>query len=214
MESFCKPAKPLIVDENIHNNWNIFLQAFEIFMKASEKDKATKEVQAAIFLIFLGEDAIELFNTCGLSENSQKDVDKIKKAFGEYINPRKNVIYERFLFYNRNQKEGEDFENYVNEIKKMIQTCEFGSREDEMLRDRIVLGIKHNDVQESLLRTSQLTLPMAILICTRSAEVSKNQVRYLRNEVDSLKTITNSRQEQPSGSGSYFCKKCHRKHGP
>lgn len=38
-------------------------------------------------------------------DKDQEDTKQIIKEFENYINPRKNIIYERFLFYSRYQKE-------------------------------------------------------------------------------------------------------------
>lgn len=176
MEAF-RPPKPLSVDSNIHNNWKQFKQSYNIFITATGRENKTKEVKAAILLNLIGEEGLELFNTFDLQENQEKDVDAIIKAFDDYINPRRNIIYERFLFYNRNQKEGEDFEHYLTELTKLSKSCEF-SNNDEALRDRIVLGINKREIQERLLRTSDLTLQAAITTC-RASEISKLQMQVM-----------------------------------
>jgi hypothetical protein len=64
-----------------------------------------------MFLNFLGEEALELFNTFNVSAADQKLLLKIKEAFKSYLKPRKNVIYDRFIFYNRKQEEHDSFEH-------------------------------------------------------------------------------------------------------
>lgn len=132
MEGF-KTPKSLAIDENIVSNWKKFVQSYNIYLLASGSANKSAAVRAAIFLNFIGEDAIDLFNTFNLAEEDKKDVEKIKKAFEEYIDPRKNVIYERYLFYSRNQKENEEFEYFLTDIKRLCATCEFTNKE-EMLR--------------------------------------------------------------------------------
>lgn len=228
-----KPPKDLVIDDNIVENWKKFQQSFEIYLKASGRHKSKDEVKAAILLNFIGEDALQLFNTFGLPVEKQRSVQEIIKAFDAYIIPRKNVIYERFLFYNRNQKEGEDVEHFVAEIKRLSSTCEFGEEyKDDMLRDRIVLGIRSRQLQERLLRTENLTLVTAINIC-RASEISQNQVKSLRNEqVNAVELQKHSRKSKPNvehfpsknkdlsemnkgrscSKNSYLCKKCNQNH--
>lgn len=92
------------------------------------------------------------------------------------MQPEKNVIYDRFQFYRREQSEGESFDAFLRDIKMLVKPCEFNDQQDNMLRDKIVLGISNREVQERLLRTSNLTLAKAVDIC-RSVEISKMQVR-------------------------------------
>jgi hypothetical protein len=100
---------------------------------------------------------------------------KIKEAFESYLKPRKNVIYERFIFYNRKQEEQESFEHFLTDLKKIIKSYEFGLQEKDMLSDRIVIGISDSNLQGRLLRTTDLDLNKVIKLC-QAAEISESQV--------------------------------------
>lgn len=57
--------------------------------------------------------------------------------------PRKNIVYERFVFYTRMQKEGEPFDQFYADIRKLAKNCEFVggmAASNELVRDRLVLG--------------------------------------------------------------------------
>lgn len=207
MELF-KPPKNLIVDENIANNWKKFKQSYEIYMTASGNNSKTPEVKAAILLNFLGEEGLDLFNTFNLNEEDEKKPEIIIKAFDDYVNPRRNVIFERFIFHQRIQKENEDFAVFLRDIKTLVKTCEFKEQEDEMLRDKIVLGVNSRELQERLLRMADLKLNDAIKTC-QAAEISKKQVKslHVENHIDELKDDRNEKLK-------YHCKKCNYKHGP
>lgn len=56
-------------------------------------------------------------------------------------------MYERFVFYQRKQKEGESFDVFHVDIKRLVKNCEFGDKESEMLRDQIVMGVVDNKLQ-------------------------------------------------------------------
>lgn len=113
-----RPPKKLCMEGDLLGNWNKFRQAFDIFIMASGKSEEKSEVKAAMLLNLIGEEALDLFNTFNLSMEHQKDVGKIIEAFEDYIKPRKNIIYDRYLFYNRNQVEGETFESFIKDIKR------------------------------------------------------------------------------------------------
>ena len=69
----------------------------------------------------------------------QQDPVKIVDAFDKYISPRKNIIYDRYLFYSRNQAEGENFDNFLTDIKKLLVSCEFKEEKDDMLTFNVLL---------------------------------------------------------------------------
>ena len=127
-------------------------------MLASGLKSKPKEVKTAILLNVIGEDGVELFNTFYLEEEDKSDYDKVLYEFEKYASPRKKVVVERFLFNTRKQQEGEPFDFFVTDLKKLVKTCEYGDQTDSVLRDRIVLGISDLAVQERLLRITEVSL--------------------------------------------------------
>lgn len=205
MESCCKPPKGLDLNGNISENWSEFKQSFDIFLKASGNIEKSDEIKVAILLSIVGEDGNKLYNTFNLQETDKDNLTKVMQCFEEYCIPKKNIVYETFKFFNRIQKEDENFESFLTEIKNLSQTCEFGTLTDRMVRDRIVLGIKDKVLQERLLSIEDLDLNKAIDYC-KAAEVSKTPAKNLQEnkvEVDS----------KDKGEAEN-CKRCGTKHGP
>lgn len=71
-------------------------------------------------------------------------------------------MYERFVFYQRKQKEGESFDVFHVDIKRLVKNCEFGDKESEMLRDQIVMGVVDKKLQMRLLEVPNLTYEIAV----------------------------------------------------
>lgn len=55
-----KLPSPLHLEGSLSGNFNGFITAFKIYMKASGHEAKSSEVKAAVLLNALGEDAIEL----------------------------------------------------------------------------------------------------------------------------------------------------------
>lgn len=147
-------------------------------MMAAEKNKKSKEIQAAIFLNLIGEYGRQLCNNFNMEVADKKAVAKLMAEFEKFCAPKKNVIYERFKFNQRSQKDGETFDSFLTDIQKLIRTCDF-QEEDNMLRDRIVIGISDTRLQEKLLgREDELSKDKVISLC-RAAEVAKKQAKEL-----------------------------------
>lgn len=79
------------------------------------------------------------------------------KAFEEFCAPRKNINYERYKFGNRNQNEGEPSDSFFMDIKKLTRNCKFKD-EDDMIRDRIVIGVSDSKLRTRLLEIQTLTI--------------------------------------------------------
>lgn len=70
-------------------------------------------------------------------------------------------IVERFKFHRRNQGLNESLSDYLAEIKRLSEHCNFGISLQTSLRDRFVCGIKDEAIQKQLLQEQNLTLERA-----------------------------------------------------
>ena len=87
-------------------------------------------------------------------------VDLLKKQY----DPQLIVIAERFHFYQRNQKPGENITNYLANLRKLASRCEFAAFVPEALRDRLVCRMQHENIQKVLLTKAKLDLDKALEI--------------------------------------------------
>jgi len=106
-------------------------------------------------------------------------VDQIILKFDEFAVGELNKTYVRYMFNKRNQNEGETFENFLTNLRTMINTCQFCNKcVSSMLRDRIVLGIRDNTTQQLLLREQDLTLENTINICKATENATLHGKAY------------------------------------
>ncbi|KAL9977219.1 hypothetical protein ACROYT_G014598 [Oculina patagonica] len=125
-----------------------------------------------------GEEALEIFNTFGLSNEDKDKINVVIKKFEEYCTPKKNVAYERHVFNTRAQGATEGIDAYVTELRKLARNCEFGELHDSIIRDRIVCGIRSIEVRKRLLREKDLNLDRAVEMC-KSSEITENQAKNM-----------------------------------
>ena len=74
---------------------------------------------------------------------------------------RKNFIFERARFNRRSQLEGESVEEYLTSLYSLIEACEYGNLRDDLLRDRIVVGIRDVSLSQRMQLDATLTLEKA-----------------------------------------------------
>ncbi|XP_071057614.1 uncharacterized protein [Onthophagus taurus] len=99
-----------------------------------------------------------------------------------------NVIYARAKFNLRKQKEGETAEEYVRAITTLAKNCKYGSLEDELIRDKLVVGIRDQKLPENLQLDEHLTLEKTIIkiMQTERIKSENTELREERYQVDRL----------------------------
>jgi hypothetical protein len=127
------------------------------------KDK-TEAVQAATLLIVMEEVAREVFAT--FTWDGEEDAANMNKVLTDCCQPRRNIPFERYLFNRRMQKPGESYDHYRTALLKLAEGCSFQPiTPDEILRDRLVFGVKGPQAREKLLCKAKLTLAETDDIC-------------------------------------------------
>ena len=169
---------PLVLDANAADNWRKFFMQFEIYLVAKGKDEKPDKLKVNMLLNCAGPEAIEEYShfvyNAGEEKENYADVCKKFKEL-ELCEGARNVIYERLVFNQRNQKEGERIDNYVSELKRLSLTCDFGDLRDSLIRDRIVGGVLSDELRGELLKKPDLTLQKAHDYCRtfEAAELQK-----------------------------------------
>ena len=99
----------------------------------------------------------------------------MKQAFDQHFVGVHNVIFERAKFNKRCQEVGESAENFITSVHKLAEHCNYGVLHEEMIRDRIVVGIRDAKLSERLQLNPKLDLATAILQVRQHEEVKKQQ---------------------------------------
>lgn len=162
------------LDGNVAENWKKFRKQLENFVIAAGLTNRSSEEKCAIALNLIGEEAFELLELLNLEEVDRTQYETVIEAYETYCTPKKNIVYERFVFYTRNQKEEEPFDQFYADIRKLARNCEFmggPAAINELVRDRLVLGTVHTTLQEQLIRMKDSTLDNIVL---RSKLYEKN----------------------------------------
>lgn len=79
--------------------------------------------------------------TFNLSEEDGKKYDVVKMKFENYFIKRRNTIFEKAKFNNRRQEVGEPVDTFITDLYCLAKHCNYGALHDEMIRDRLVVGL-------------------------------------------------------------------------
>ncbi|KAK3887807.1 hypothetical protein Pcinc_008086 [Petrolisthes cinctipes] len=146
-------------------NWKLFKRRWDNFSILSKVEENS-----------FADDALKVYEGfCFDTPLGERTVAEVLTKLNEYAVGEANETYERFVFNRRCQEEGESYENVYTDLRVLIKSCNYCTQcLDSMLRDRIVIDIRHPATHE-LLKVRKLTLQQCIDLC-RAAESA-----YVRN---------------------------------
>ena len=79
------------------------------------------------------------------------------------------------------QNPDEPVDGYVNLLRKAASTRQFGTLTEELIRDRLVIGLRDHATKLRLLKEDSLDVNKALKIC-RSSEVATLQLKAMKSE--------------------------------
>lgn len=91
-------------------------------------------------------------------------LDKMLNELQEYCLAKKNSLVCLYEFFNRKQSEFESFDQFYTDLQRLIENCNFGAIEENLMRVQIVLGIHDIEIQQQLLEKN-MELSYIITYC-------------------------------------------------
>ena len=161
------------------DEWSRWKRRFEQFRYASGLSPESGQRQVSTLLYCLGQDADDVLRSTNIAEDKRKDYQEVMTKFDAFFGVRRNVIFERACFNRRTQQADESVEQYIAALYRLIETCDYGDLTDEMLCDRLVVGIRDTALSERLQMDPNLTLDKAMK-SIRQREAVKEQHQQLQ----------------------------------
>lgn len=184
-QSLIPPPDKMETHGDTLNNWNFFKASWKNYGAAIELEKKSAAIQVGTLLSVMGKTCYQIYENLPMTEAERAKPDKIIEKLTEFFEPKRNTIYERYSFNLATQKDNESVEQFVHNLRKLASTCEYGTLHDELIRDRIVIGINDHATRSRLLRDSKLDLQKAIDTC-RASEQAKSQMQKLEQSTDQV----------------------------
>ena len=89
----------------------------------------------------MGETAKDILGSTDITTDKKKDYGEVIKKFDSLFEVCKDVLFERAHFNSWCQQEGETREQFITSLYQLVEDCKYGALKDQMIRDRIVVGI-------------------------------------------------------------------------
>ena len=119
----------------------------------------------------------------------------VKAKFEKHFVAKKNVIYERAKFNQRVQGPDEPVENFITALHCLVEFREYSQLKEEMLRDRLVVGLRDMKLSKKLQMGAALTLENAAQQARQIESVKQQQevIRHLQGQHN----VDNVQKEDP-----------------
>ncbi|UYV65760.1 K02A2.6-like [Cordylochernes scorpioides] len=199
---------PETFDFSTPNEWPKWRKRFERYLVVSGMKKKEEADKIDLFMYLMGDRADDIFRTFKFEkEEEATKIDSVLKAFDSHFCVRKNIIYERAKFNSRIQEDREPVDEFITSLYKLADSCEFEGLHEQLIRDRIVVGVRDKALSERMQLDSELTLEKAVKMVRQQEAVRQQQVDLQRpstsqkvNQVKfNSKKLSPKQQQQPSG---------------
>ena len=155
--------------------WPKWFRRFQRFRQASGLTDKSEENQVNTLVYTMGDVADDILASFRLSDEEKKKYDTVVGRFERHFVKKRNVIFERARFNQRRQEEGESVDEFVTTLYCLSEHCEYAGLRDEMIRDRIVVGVRDSILSEKLQLEADLTLEKAVATARQRESVKKQQ---------------------------------------
>ncbi|RVE73710.1 hypothetical protein OJAV_G00033850 [Oryzias javanicus] len=157
------------------DDWPKWIKRFERFRIASGLETQAEENQVNALIYSMGEEAEDILVSLRLSPEEEADFHTVKTRLDAHFVARRNIIFERAKFNQRQQEMGETVDSFHTALQCLAEHCGYGALHSEMVRDRFVVGLKDKRLSEQLQMDPELTLEKAVNRARQSEQVKKQQ---------------------------------------
>ena len=184
------------------DEWPKWRKRYEQFRIASglSGDAAAKQVNTLLYC--MGDESDAILDSMKVTEDERGDYTVVLRKFDDFFKVRRNVIFERARFNLRSQQEGESAEEFIMELYRLVENCDYGEFQDEMIRDRLVVGIRNQQLSERMQLDPDLNLEKAKKM-SRQLEAVCDQSRELKRESTTVDTVLSKKTVSKQGKPPY-----------
>ena len=153
------PFKPHGDPTSVSQRFAKWKKSFEYFLGASAITSDARKKATLLHLI--GHEVQEISDTLTPASESY---DSTLNALDQHFSVQKNIPFERSVFHQCKQREGESLEQYVTRLRQLAATCDYGPAVDEQIRDQVIAACSSSKLRKRLLAEPELTLQKCITI--------------------------------------------------
>uniref|UniRef100_A0A2A4JKQ7 Retrotransposon gag domain-containing protein n=1 Tax=Heliothis virescens TaxID=7102 RepID=A0A2A4JKQ7_HELVI len=99
---------------------------------------------------------------CAPADPETKTFDELVRLVTDHLEPQRSEIAERHMFRLRRQRAGESMTEYLQDLKHLATTCNFGTMLEENLRDQFVSGLANSAMRSRIFAEKNIKYKEAV----------------------------------------------------
>lgn len=168
-------------EESCAIDWKNWLRSFELFADASDMANDKKK---SWLLHYAGPKVQSIYyNLPGISKDNRRSARtqyrKAVEKLTEYFAPKQNTSYERHIFRNLSQRQGERIDTFVMRLRVQADRCEFGSRVDDNIKDQVTSACYSDSLRRKILERNHKTLESVMKLCRIFESVANQEKSFV-----------------------------------
>lgn len=184
---------------NLAADWKVFKAQFEVYKVAKKiAGMDTEEEKIANLMLLMGPECVPIFEQFtfhATEEGRTKTLTNVVAMFDGHFEPAKNVIFERVKF-NSLRQGGRPVHQFITELQRQAGYCEYGEMKDDLVRDRIVVGVDDSKLREYLIDLDELTLAKCIQKSKQYVSHHEQAAKLDSWNEDSVESLSSQRKSQ------------------
>lgn len=153
---------------------NIYLKHVEGFFALNE-EVITENQQPLLFLNAMGTEPFERVQWASKKKANELTFDELKTILRDIYEPIRIVQVERARFANRKRRAAEPIMDFLWQLQKLADNCEFGDFLEEQIKSQFIIGIKcENTLSELLALPEDATLAQTVNKARVTELIEKN----------------------------------------
>ena len=159
-------------------DWTSYAEHLELYFTAN--DVVTEKKQQVILLSVCGAETYRLIRDLGApTKPTENTFAELVKIVMKHQQPPPSTIIQRFYFNTRIQDMEEAVSEFVAGLRRLSEYCQFAATLDDMLKDRLVCGIRDCRLQQRPLAETDLTFQKTLDI-SQAIEAAERNTRDLQ----------------------------------
>ena len=182
MSEHIKPFNPEL--ENCAQRWVKWVNRFKLFIEVKEIADPKKQINNLLY--YAGEQVSETYETTKTvtaDTKLEEVIEKLTKVF----NPESNHTINRYKFRATKQHEEEPFDEFMERLKAVAQSCKFADTELEF-KHQIIYGCFSDKLRSRAMEDEKLTLEN-LLKMAKTIELVDGHMDSLNKQKISIETV-------------------------
>ncbi|XP_037505003.1 uncharacterized protein K02A2.6-like [Rhipicephalus sanguineus] len=197
--------------------WPTYLERLQFYFTST--GVVEEQQQRAVLCSVCGPATYAILRTlCSPATPAETPYADIVSKLTHHFTPTPSVIVQRFTFHKRCQQPGESIADFVADLRRLSKHCEFGVTLEDMLRDRLVCGVRDEGLQRRLLAETALDFKKAYEKAV-AAEYATRQTETIRGALPTASELhrmgqapkadkPGGKQERSKESRTGRCSRC------